>query len=238
MPAKYDYKQLVRAELTDMGQLLHNLAPEEWDHPSLCEGWKVRHIVGHFVAGYSIPLPKALWLLGAEYKFNFPKAAHELSVRYGDENSPERLVSEFDRWTTAKRHRGIAVVGPMNEHFLDHMIHQWDITIPLGRPRQVPQDRKIAALDTLVGIKGLTGIAPAGKFAGGRRLVATDAEWSWGAGPEVKGATMDLIMALTGRKSALDRLEGPGVEGLRQDLLAKWNKSAPKSSLKPEKITS
>ncbi|MBN9392254.1 MAG: maleylpyruvate isomerase family mycothiol-dependent enzyme [Chloroflexi bacterium] len=240
MPAKtkYDYKKLVRAELADMSQLLHSLTPEEWENPTLCEGWRVRHIAGHFVGGYSIPLPQVLWLLGVKYKFNFPRAAHEISTQCGEENSPATLLAEFDRWTTAKKHRGVATVGPMKEHFLDHMIHQWDITIPLGRPRQVPQERKIAALDTLVEIKGLTGMAPAGRFAAGRRLVATDVEWSWGEGPEIKGSTMDLVLALTGRKAALDRLEGPGVAGLRRDMLAKWNRGAPKPKMRPEKIVS
>lgn len=230
--AKYDYKQLVRVELADMSNLLHTLTREEWENPTLCEGWRVRHVAGHFVSGYSIPLPEVLWLLGAKYHFNFPKAAHEISTRCGEENSPETLLAEFDRWTTARKHRGVATVGPMKEHFLDHMIHQWDISVPLGRPRQVPQDRKIAALDTLVEIKGLTGIAPASKFATGRRLVATDVDWSKGEGPEIKGSTMDLILALTGRRAALDRLEGPGVDGLRQDLLAKWHKNTPKSAAK------
>ena len=217
---KYNYKQLVQGELNDMSVFLHTLTKEEWEHPSLCEGWRVRHVVGHFVAGYSIPLPKILWILAFKYRFNFPKAAHEISTKCGEENSPETLLGEFDRWTKAKTHRGVAILPPMKEHFLDHIIHQWDISIPLGKPRQLPQDRKVIALDTLVEITGQTGITPAKKFAKGRHLVATDVDWQWGEGPEIKGQTVDLILALTGRMAALDRLEGAGVAGLRQALVA------------------
>ena len=27
--------------------LLEGLAPEQWDHPSLCDGWTVRHVAAH-----------------------------------------------------------------------------------------------------------------------------------------------------------------------------------------------
>src|SRR6478672_5775298 len=126
---------MVQTELNEMSIFLHTLSKEEWEHPTLCEGWRVRHIVGHFVAGYSIPIPKTLWILAVRFRFNLPKAAHEVSTRCGDENSPETLLAEFDRWTKAKKHRGVATVGPMKEHFLDDIINQWDITIPMGKTR-------------------------------------------------------------------------------------------------------
>jgi hypothetical protein len=43
----------------------------------------------------------------------------------------------------------------------------------------------------------------------------TDAEWSHGTGPEVSGPILALVMAMTGRKAALDDLSGEGVSTLR-----------------------
>jgi hypothetical protein len=44
---------------------------------------------------------------------------------------------------------------------------------------------------------------------------ATDGDFAWGEGPEVAGPGIDLILAVTGRVGALDRLEGDGLATLR-----------------------
>jgi hypothetical protein len=49
----------------------------------------------------------------------------------------------------------------------------------------------------------------------GLRLIATDTDWSRGAGPVVSGPTIDLLMAMTGRGQALVDLAGEGVDLLR-----------------------
>jgi hypothetical protein len=46
-------------------------------------------------------------------------------------------------------------------------------------------------------------------------LKATDTEWSHGSGPEVAGPIVSLVLAMTGRKAALDDLSGDGVAELR-----------------------
>jgi hypothetical protein len=49
----------------------------------------------------------------------------------------------------------------------------------------------------------------------GLKLVATDADWSTGEGPEVKGPCMSLILAMVGRTGALADCSGTGVEVLQ-----------------------
>jgi hypothetical protein len=49
---------------------------------------------------------------------------------------------------------------------------------------------------------------------GGVRLEATDVEWQHGSGPTVSGPIIDLLMAMTGRRPALDDLQGDGVATL------------------------
>lgn len=215
---KYDYKRLVRAELKNFSDFLHTLEPADWEHPTLCEGWKVRHIVGHFVAGYSIPVPKTLWVLAKDYRFNFPKAAHEVSTAYGEQHSPTDLMANFDKYTQRPKHIGIATVPPMSEHFLDHLIHQWDIQVPMNKVAPVSEERRRAALDTMVRARGLTGLAPGRKLAQGLKWKVTDLDWSFGEGPEITGEARNIILALSGRKSGLDGLEGEGVEILRKRL--------------------
>jgi hypothetical protein len=49
----------------------------------------------------------------------------------------------------------------------------------------------------------------------GVTLKATDTDFSVGSGPLVEGPAISLLLAASGRKSALDDLSGPGVDVLR-----------------------
>jgi hypothetical protein len=49
----------------------------------------------------------------------------------------------------------------------------------------------------------------------GLTLRATDADWRTGAGPEVSGPLLSLVLAMTGRAAALADLSGDGLATLR-----------------------
>ncbi|WP_405135926.1 hypothetical protein [Nocardia sp. NBC_01388] len=55
-----------------------------------------------------------------------------------------------------------------------------------------------------------------GRFLKGLRWEATDADWSRGTGPVVRGPGEALVVAMAGRAAALDDLEGDGVPELRR----------------------
>jgi hypothetical protein len=50
------------------------------------------------------------------------------------------------------------------------------------------------------------------------RLTATDAQWSVGAGPEIRGPILTILMVLTGRLVCLPQLSGKGAAELAQQL--------------------
>jgi hypothetical protein len=50
----------------------------------------------------------------------------------------------------------------------------------------------------------------------GLRLVAADGPFTTGSGPLVSGTTVALILAMTGRTTYCDELEGDGVATLRE----------------------
>ena len=54
--------------------------------------------------------------------------------------------------------------------------------------------------------------------ARGVRLVASDLDWSHGRGPEVRGPGEALLMAMAGRRAALDDVDGPGKAKLAQHI--------------------
>ncbi|HXO51009.1 MAG TPA: maleylpyruvate isomerase family mycothiol-dependent enzyme, partial [Mycobacterium sp.] len=96
----------------------------------------------------------------------------------------------------------------------DGMIHQQDIRRSVGIPRTIDQERLRTALDFARFAPTIRGAWR----ARGVRLVATDLDWSHGSGPEVRGTGEALLMAMAGRRAALDELDGPGKAKFAQRL--------------------
>ena len=48
---KTDHRRLHDEENADFSSYLHTLTPDDWKKPSLCEGWRVRDVVGHVLDG-------------------------------------------------------------------------------------------------------------------------------------------------------------------------------------------
>ena len=48
------------------------------------------------------------------------------------------------------------------------------------------------------------------------RMIATDIDWHYGTGPEVRGPAAAIILAACGRSVWHDRLDGPGLDVIRQ----------------------
>ncbi len=133
----------------------------------------------------------------AKYGFNVPKGSAKGSVAYGSAHTPAQILAVFDTIPNQHVHKGISRVIKPTESLLDHIVHHQDIRRPLGLPRQMPEDRLVAALDVAPDFGGFVG---AKKRAAGLRLVATDVAWSHGDGPEVSGTGEAILLALTGRR--------------------------------------
>jgi len=199
-------------ELTDLAAFLHTLEPAQWEHPSLCDGWAVRHVISHIAIGYTWPL----WRIGAamvSYRGNIDRASAEMSRRWGDEHSPAEILSCLERGIAHPR--GISRLEPKHEALIDHLTHHQDIRRPLGMPREIPVSRLTAAFDHL---SRTGGFVKTKTRVRGLRLVATDLDRSVGDGPEVRGAAEAIILAATGRPIVLGELSGAGVSELRARL--------------------
>jgi len=206
-----DYDRLRYEELASISELAHGLSDEQWDHDSLCRGWRVRDVISHMVLGYTTPMVSMIGML-ARYGFNVPRGSAAGSAAYGSAHTPAQILAVFDTIPNDHVHKGISRVIKPQESLVDHIVHHQDIRRPLGLPRQVPEERLLAALGVAPGIGGFIG---AKKRAAGLRLVATDVDWTHGDGPEVRGTGEAILLALTGRPVVVDELSGDGVETLR-----------------------
>jgi uncharacterized protein (TIGR03083 family) len=206
----HDYETLMWAESADVAATLDELADEDFDQQSLCDGWRVRDVVSHMVVGHTKPMLPMIGLL-ARHGFNVPKASRLGSVEYGSAHSPEELRTAWHGVVDGRTMHGIARTISKKEGFTDHLIHHQDIRRPLGRPRSIPADRLVAALDAM---PTLGGFVKSKQRMGGLRWTATDVDWSFGDGPEVSGPAEALILLSSGRSAPIDEVAGDGVSVL------------------------
>lgn len=205
----HDYRSLVQDELVDLRDFLTDLAPGDWDHPSLCEGWAVRNVVGHICLAYHKSVPYIAWqvvLAGG----NVARASSQKSKEFGDEHSPDELLALFSEYVDHSDHpKHLARFLPVRDRMADHLIHHEDCRRGLGRDREIPAERLTAALDALPAIGGFLNSK---KMCHALSFEASDLDWSSGDGPLVRGPGRDLVLAMSGRPLGLDTLEGEGVE--------------------------
>jgi uncharacterized protein (TIGR03083 family) len=213
VPRARSRAEMLRAEREELIDLLETLTEEEWATPSLCEGWTVRDVAAHLAVAPHVTPPRTLvGVLRAGFSLN--GFVHDSAVRYAGRGTGE-IIDGLRRDARA----GAKPFGvPPSAPLVDALVHGLDIRRPLGRGRPVPADAFIDVADWAAGIRWpgaiLVGGTPRHRQAG-VALVADDADWSHGRGPEVRGSATALILLLTGRTVAPEELSGPGLERLR-----------------------
>jgi uncharacterized protein (TIGR03083 family) len=202
-----DTWQMIREERASLAEALAALPESAWDSPSLCSDWRVREVLAHMISTASMNPPKFFAkLAGSGFRFNTMVAKDIKQVAAG--RSPSDLVALFR--TRVDSHS--APPGPAPGWLGETIVHGEDIFRALNGYREHPVEHVLAVADFYKGSNLLIG---AKRRIEGITLTATDAQWEHGSGPEVRGPAIALVMAMTGRKAALDDLTGDGVAVLR-----------------------
>lgn len=195
-----DLMRLATDERRDLADFLDTLAPEQWETPSLCQGWSVRDVVAHLISYEELSL---IGLLARRVKGFGRGGSHEAGRAEYAERSPAELVVFLRAHLTPQ---GLAAWFGGAIGLTDGLIHHQDIRRALHRPRTVPTERLLPTLGFALRSPKL----PSRKDTRGLCLVATDLDWSHGSGPEVTGTAEALLMVIAGRPAALPELDGPG----------------------------
>jgi uncharacterized protein (TIGR03083 family) len=205
----------MQEESRDLGDFLAELSNDDWDHPTLCTGWRVREVVSHMAVGHTARL-NGYFIALARERFSTDRVSDRLARAFAAGHDPEQILATFRRGT-AGRPKGPTALVPRAELFTDHLIHHQDIRRPLGRPRRIPEVRLAAALHSLAHLSERVGSKSRMR---GLRVVCDDVTFNRGHGTEVRGPAEPLIMALCGRGAAGDELRGEGAVLLRKRLAA------------------
>lgn len=204
-----DGMALARAEREDLLDLLGTLTPEQWRAPSLCAGWSVHDVVAH-VLSYEELGPRQLAARFARGSFRFGRV-NAVGLREYADRSPAELTDLLRRHLTPT---GLTAGLGGAIALTDGLIHHQDIRRPLGLPRAVPAERVRPALRTALFAPTLLGVVRVRDV----RLVATDLDWAFGRGPEVRGTAEALLMTVAGRRGIAAELSGPGRERIARRL--------------------
>ena len=190
--------------------LLDQLTDDEWQTPSLCDGWTVRDVAAHLTLQAIGPLDMASMVLRwpGTLSLSMNRTIREVARRQAA--LPTATLIERNRAMVGSHRHNLGVTN--QETLIDILVHGQDIAVPLGR--EVIMDRAAAAFAaSRVWSRGWP-FHPRRRFAG-LRLVATDIDWAVGEGPEVRGPIEALLLLITGRDGATQsRLTGPGVDQL------------------------
>lgn len=202
---------MVAAERRRLADRLAKLTPAQWEAPSLCEGWRVRDVLAHLIW----PLETSMVTIMAKLVlsgFSFDKVAAQAAT--ADGRPPTAMLGVLRAKAESRfKPPGAGAQAPLT----DVLVHGLDIRRPLGLDLDVDHRSLRASLDYLLTKSATRGFVKSG-VTEGLRFDATDVDWSGGAGLRVTGRAEDLLLALTGRRSALGMLHGDGADEFRARL--------------------
>jgi uncharacterized protein (TIGR03083 family) len=195
--------------------LLDGLTDAEWDRPSLCQGWTVRHVAAHLTLqqqGVGDALITLLRHPGVLRRPTLNGLIHNSALMQS--RLPRAEITARIRAMIGSRRHNVGVT-PRDTH-TDIVLHGQDIALPLGKKLPLAPAEAAVAADRLWQTRPTRLSVVYRKLPlDGHRLVADDVDWQVGDGTEVRGPILALLLTLGGRTALLHQLHGPGADALR-----------------------
>lgn len=198
---------VVHAERRRLVVDLSGLTPEQWATPSLCPGWDVHDVVAHLVdSARTGRLGFVRDMLRARLDFD---RANERGV------ARERRPDPRDTLATLAHVADLTRTPPANlaTRLVEAVVHGEDLRRPLGLEGAYAHAAVVHALTYQ--LRTPVGFGGGRERAAGLRLVDTATGTAWGAGHDVVGDALDLLLAVSGRPVPHASLDGPGADRLR-----------------------
>ena len=192
----------IAAERRELAVLLDGLSAEQWDAPSLCAGWTVRHVVAHLTMPFRYSTPVFVLKLAAAGG-RFQRMSDAVARRDAALPAAQLIAAVRDNAEHPWKPPGGGYQGALTHD----VIHGLDISRALGIERDIPAESIRAVLGAVSGPKPrrLFGVDVAGV-----ELRATDLDWSYGSGMPLRGRAQDLALLLTGRPAPSGAFSGEG----------------------------
>lgn len=194
-----------------MADLLRGLDEDQLRRPSLCAAWTVRDVAAHLTTYLRFGQAKiylAILATGADFdRWNV------ILTRRAARASTGEIIEALSRGAGSRTTIPRSGYDPV---LTDLILHDLDVRVPLGIPRDLDEPRLRVAFRHLAD-QPSPGYAMGSRLHG-LRLSAPETGWEHGTGAPVCGPPEMLLLAMGGRLGALDALEGDGVPQLRRRL--------------------
>ncbi len=180
-----DLHALIGDSFTRLADSLEHQAPDVWDRPSLCAGWRVRDVVAHV----TMPARLTAEQFGAELAAvggDFQLLSDTIAIRDGDLPITEHLTNLRSPQLADWEPPGGGAIGALNHA----VVHGLDVTNAVSLPRACTDETARVILDSLT-----TG-GVAARFdidLTSVRLQADDIDWSSGSGRDVTAPAAEII---------------------------------------------
>jgi len=199
-----DVWDMARAERQQLADRLSALTDDAWEQPTLCAGWTVRDVVGHMIAIGTMSggtLASGM----ARNRFSFDKFQREGITSNSEGKTPTEILAAFSA-TIDSHHKP---PGPKTTVLGEILVHGEDIFRAQDQGYlSHPADHVVTVVEFYKRNRFPLKVK---QRISGVTLRMTDADWSYGSGPEVSGPGISILMAMAGRKIALGELRGEGV---------------------------
>ena len=203
----------VANERRQIANLVEGLSEAQLETPSLCSGWDVQTVAAHIACSVADGLP-AQWKTALR-RGSLARATDEFARRRGQLPAAEITATLRERADYRLSPPGVGPVAVLT----DILIHGGDIRIPLGLPFEPDAGQVASALDFLTGTWPLA-VVPLGRLSG-IKLTDSQTGRSSRKGADIRGPSVALMMAVSGRTALFDSLDGPGLELLAQRLASR-----------------
>ncbi|MGV0813664.1 maleylpyruvate isomerase family mycothiol-dependent enzyme [Mycolicibacterium boenickei] len=201
-----DVWTMVHVERAALTADLENLDDAQWETPSLCDGWTVHDALAHLLdvamttrVGFVIDMARA--------RFDFDRQ-NARGIERARRASPRETLEQLRRVAS----RTSTPPAPLDTRLVEEVVHGEDIRRPLGLSHTYSEEAVVRALRQQARVSRSFGGAK--ELLTQVRVTATDADLSIGAGPEVRGTALALLLVVSGRRVALAELDGPGLATL------------------------
>ncbi len=186
---------------------LEQIDSQQWTVPSLCEGWDVHDVLAHLVDDAKTSRKNFVFNL-IRSGFNMERL-NRIGVQKEKRTSPHETLDAYK----AVRKRTTSAPAPLASRLVEIIVHGEDVRRPLAIHHEYPVEAVVSGIEYQLATSEAVGGSK--QRAEGLQLIATDTNWSHGSGATVAGASLDLLIALTGRPVPDGTLNGPGACILR-----------------------
>src|ERR1041384_1507518 len=166
---------VVEQERLRLADLLDGLTDEEWHRASLCEGWRVRDVVGAIMRVPRAPGLGSMLVMAIRARGDLHRVSREMSISYAESRSTAELAREMRSLAGSRR---MPAVTNHRNILTDTLVHAQDIAMPLGQVHPMPVVAAAAAADR---VWSMVGFGARRRFSG-FLLRATDVAWVRGSG--------------------------------------------------------